>query len=795
MTRTPRQFRKTEHPTPVVLSLSALLLWLVASGLNAGELTLKSGLILRPGNVENLPGISLSAPPPTGAVPLSPFWMLEDGMRRYFVYNRQVAVANRDVELAQFERFELKQKRQPSIGPIQYVGPFLKTTPFNEYGHRTVSLLGPKGVPRDYFQGITQLRPQSCTVIGLNHEWEFSVATSSLTRQELVPLLRRCINLEKIEDRFAVVRFYQQAGLYELALEELAAIAKDLPDHKAACDERALEARQLLAKRLLGELQHRRAAGQHRLAVEALRTFPTDNLAADIVRELRRFQSEFTETDEKLARVRHLLGDLQAGLSKEQLQQVAPLRDEVMQQLDVETLPRLEGFLKLEKDETLSATEKLALAYSGWVVGDANATTDFNNAVRWWQARFHALQYLRANHPALRGPALADLAATEGVGVKTVEQLVRMLPPVLDTPGLQAGRVATIAVQDPGRSREGEDNPTAFRYSVLVPSEFNPHHTYPLIVALHEGGWTPERVLKWWGGDEASPLQSQRHGYIVIAPEYLPPKPGDPLPAPTDTIVWECLRDARRRFLIDSDRLFLSGHGRGAEAAFDVALARPDLFAGVIPISGGFLPDRDCKRLQENARLQAWYAVIGEFDFGLFDRHARFYESQMLNGGDVLVAQYKSRGHETFYSEIHRLFEWMELHRRSAEPKEFEFRSLRTTDVRLHWVRWSDATPLKAKGNIKLAAAPPKLAAPITLSARILAGETDKKTIMLGGRGAATIWLNGNLIDLDKKLIIKMADGQQKFSDFLKPEIEAVLEDFRQRGDRQRLHSVRIQID
>ena len=798
MTRTPRQFRKTEHSTPIAPRLTVLLLLLVVNGLNAGELTLNSGMILKPGTVENLPSISLSAPPPAGNVPLSQYWMLDDGMRRYFVGKRQLgAPPNRDVELAQFEHFELKQKRQPGgIGPLQYVGPFLQTTPFDQFGHRQVTLLGPKGVPKNYIQGITQLRPQSCTVIGLNHEWEFSVATNSLRREELVPLLQRCINLEKKEDRFAVVRFYQQAGLYDLAIEELTKIAEDLPDHKAECEERALEARQLLAKRLLMELQHRRAAGQHRLAVESLRAFPTDNLAADIVRELRRFQTEFSETDEKLERVRHLLGDLQAGLNKEQLEQVAPLRDEVLQQLDVETLPRLEGFLKLEKDESLSSTEKLALAYSGWVVGDANATTDFGNAVRWWQARFHALQYLRANHPSLRGPALAALTATEGVGVKTVEQLIRFLPPVIDTPGLQASRVATIAVHDPGRTREDDDSPTAFRYSVLVPPEFNPHHTYPLIVALHEGGWTPERVLKWWGGDEASPLQSQRHGYIVIAPEYLPPKPGDPLPAPTDTIVWECLRDARRRFLIDSDHVFLSGYGRGAEAAFDVALARPDLFAGVIPISGGFL-NRDCRVLRDNARLLAWYAVIGELDFGLFDKHAQFYENLMINGGDVLVAQYKSRGHETYYSEIHRLFEWMELHRRSAEPKEFvDFKTLRTTDVRMHWVRWSDATPGgKVKGPIKLAAAPAKATQPILLSARISAGETAVKNITLGGKGPVTVWLNANLIDLDKKLSIKMGDGQQKFNDFLKPEIEAVLEDFRQRGDRQRLHSVRIQID
>lgn len=778
--------RRTAFAWLSVLSLVALL---VARNGLAGELALKSGLRIQPGAVQPLSTISLNAPPAGAEFISYPFWMLDDGMRRYFVGHRQVVNANRDVDLATYEKFDNRLKRKGGSEVFDSVGPYRAVSPFNEFGHRDVSLLGRKGVPQTYLQGIAQLRPQSCTVTGLDHSWEFSIATTSLRREELAPLLRRCIDLERPEDRFRVVRFYLQAGLYDLAIEELDTIARDLPDQKAKCEADGIEARQLFAKRWLGELKHRRQAGQHRLFEKAITAFPTQNLGADILRDVRQLQTEVTETAEKIERVKHLLGDLQAGLNEEQMKQVAPLRDEINEQLDEETLPRLEAFLKLEKDDSLSQPEKLALAYSGWVVGAANATTELDNAIRWWQARFHVLQYLRATHPSLRGPAAAELTATEGVGTKTVEQLIPLLPPVLDTPGLQAGRVTELTVQDPGRTRE-DDDPKAIRYSVLVPPEFNPRHTYPLIVSLHEWGWTPERAVQWWGGSDASPLQSQRHGYIVIAPEYLPPKVGDPLPAPTDTIVWECLRDVRRRFLIDSDRVFLSGYGRGADAAFDVALARPDLFAGVIPISGGVIapksaPIRDHMMLRENARLQAWYVVLGEFDFGLFDRNANWLESQMQNGTDLLVSQYKARGHETFYSEIHRLFEWMELHRRPAEPKEFDFGSLRTTDLRLHWIRWSDSTP-KGKRPAK-----PK---PIALSARIQPGETRTKNILLTGHGLVTVWLNASLVDLDKRLTVTI-DGQKKFNDFLKPEIDAVLEDFRQRGDRQRLHSVRIQID
>ena len=46
------------------------------------------------------------------------------------------------------------------------------------------------------------------------------------------------------------------------------------------------------------------------------------------------------------------------------------------------------------------------------------------------------------------------------------------------------------------------------------------------------------------------------------------------------------LRDAMRRFNIDSDRIFVAGHFMGADAAWDLALAHPDMWAGAIIIGG-----------------------------------------------------------------------------------------------------------------------------------------------------------------------------------------------------------------
>ena len=69
------------------------------------------------------------------------------------------------------------------------------------------------------------------------------------------------------------------------------------------------------------------------------------------------------------------------------------------------------------------------------------------------------------------------------------------------------------------------------------------------------------------------------------------------------------LRDACRRFAVDTDRVFLSGHSMGGDAAWDIGLAHPDLWAGVIPIVGR-IADSYCTFYWENARNVPFYVVL-----------------------------------------------------------------------------------------------------------------------------------------------------------------------------------------
>ena len=77
-------------------------------------------------------------------------------------------------------------------------------------------------------------------------------------------------------------------------------------------------------------------------------------------------------------------------------------------------------------------------------------------------------------------------------------------------------------------------------------------------------------------------------------------------------LVLGCYRDACRRFAVDTDRVFLSGHSMGGDAAWDIGLAHPDLWAGVIPIVAK--SDRFCTFYRKNAKNLPFYFVCGELD-------------------------------------------------------------------------------------------------------------------------------------------------------------------------------------
>ena len=125
-----------------------------------------------------------------------------------------------------------------------------------------------------------------------------------------------------------------------------------------------------------------------------------------------------------------------------------------------------------------------------------------------------------------------------------------------------------------------------FRYLVQLPPEYDPYRRYPTIVTLHGAGTTATQQIDWWAG--ARTETGWRAGQADAARLHRHRARLDRRASETVRLLRP--RTRRRAELrcatpagdsrIDTDRVFLTGHSMGGDAAWDIGLAHPDLWAG-----------------------------------------------------------------------------------------------------------------------------------------------------------------------------------------------------------------------
>jgi pimeloyl-ACP methyl ester carboxylesterase len=300
-------------------------------------------------------------------------------------------------------------------------------------------------------------------------------------------------------------------------------------------------------------------------------------------------------------------------------------------------------------------------------------------------------------------------------------------------------------------------------------------------VTLSDAGISPEQMLDFWSGpgDKNSGRlgQAARHGFIVIAVDWREPHQFSyDYTAREHYAVLGSLRDACRRFSIDVDRVFLTGHGVGGEAAWDIAIAHPDLWAGVIPIAA--VADKFIGRYAANAEYLNWYVVAGELDSNKLGVDAVQLDRYMKPNSDVTVVEYQGRGYEPFNDEIQRMFEWMSLKQRKM-PKKISCVSMRPWDTFFWWI---EVEGLPSKSMVALWP-PPKNTRPAQIEGKRM--ETNKVTVNVQA-DKVTVWLTPELVDLNQKLVVELNGRAINPSNRnVRPDLTVLLEDVRTRADRQ----------
>ncbi|MEM9352704.1 MAG: peptidase [Planctomycetota bacterium] len=797
-----------QHATGQLMSLAAALSLLVLGSSAHGQtIRLRDGRLLE-GKVLALSGVAEPPVPTTsdkdGPPRSTPIVVVDDELRRTFI-PKLTYVEVVDQVPKKLVRIRLKHQVAGSGQEVVVVGPSLGITPFDNYGRRTYHMQLGDG-PLAVVQGITLLTPTYCRVEGLQGPkrqvvWDSRIATSSIPIDTLLDILRTAVDQTNLESRLQIVRFFLQAERYSDARRELQRIIAEFPEQEELTQQVA-QLQRLGADRILREVDLRREAGQHAWVRAVAQNFPTAKVSGPTLEKVREILQRYQRDDARIDGVRGQIETIAGKITDADHRKIAePVLQEVLAGLSHNTVGRLIAFSQLAGDESLTPEQRAALAITGWLLGPDLAEENLAAAVSLAEVRNAVREYLREPQPLERDKLLASMISMEGATVPNVAALLANMLPPLDAPDDAERGPGCYELTAPGLTEDGN-----FRYLVQLPLEYDPHRRYPLIYAMNGGFNSPLQELNFWAGrpaklanDREGPGEpgprngaAMRHGYITIAVEWQKPQQlAYEYSAREHAAALTCLRDAFRRFSIDTDRVYLTGHGTGGELAWDVGQAHPDLWAGVIPFVA--LGRKYIPHYWDNARHLPLYFVAGELDGRKMSQNAAVFDSylkRLSNPYDCTVVEFLGRGQEPFHDELPRLFDWMGRKQRGDAPQEFRCSTLRPWDNFFWWVECRELPPRLMrhpadnwdKRSIKTAEIEAKVLSPNRLRVRTPSEQT-------------VVWLRPGLVDFDKEIRVDV--NRKKVTSRrggLKPDLSVLLEDARTRADRQRPYWAKLTV-
>lgn len=726
--------------------------------------------------------------------------MIDDGLRRVFFNQFLIGPQIADAERAETE-FEIWQR--PLETPTRGAGNLVGIGPFDEFGHRTLSVRNAEGQVEHFAQGITKITPQYCevkTLAGVKpvREWTMRIATSAVNPEVIRGLLRKqVLNPDKPNEYLAIVEFYLQSRQYQRALNELELIWQATPELKPQFEPIRLRILAEYGRQILTEARARDEAGQTQLAVGMISALNKEEMPEELQVELAELQEEIAGRDQAVQQTRAKVAEfLQAYRSQPGVDpRTAEILLEFLSELETELRPsnvdRLAAFVRLSDDATMGAEQKTALALSGWLLGSNSVVENFAVAASLWPVRRLAREFLTTADAARREAILSELGELEGSDPKYLAPLLsQMLPPeqplLVGYTGKDPIRLS-FKLPIPAAKGGGDEE---IELVVHLPPQYDPYRRYPCILSL-PGSRAPEEQLVFWTGDynpvlELRQGQAARNGFVIASVDW---KSAGQITygfsAREHLLVLRAVRKLLRSFSIDADRVFLAGHFEGARAAYDIAVSHPDQFAGVIGVSGGM--GKYIDRYKDSRHLGVpVYCVLGErdqFKVSAIDSLNLWLGSKVYN--ETTLVEFQGRLAEEFFEEVPEIFKWCKVHKRTwpvaGQDFEMECKTLRPGD---NWFWFWEFRGIP-DNNIRY---PENWAErgldPLKITATLRANQPNLFRVGPSSAGAGgVLWLYPELVDFSKD--VQIAD-RGSFKGSVKPSRRTMLEDVRRRGDRQR---------
>lgn len=323
--------------------------------------------------------------------------------------------------------------------------------------------------------------------------------------------------------------------------------------------------------------------------------------------------------------------------------------------------------------------------------------------------------------------------------------------------------------------------------SMLIPATYQASKSYALVVCLHGYGFTGAEYLERWrarlGND-----------YLLACPTY---PSGAWFTRHAEELVLETIRQARRRYHVDPDRIFLTGMSNGGIGAWLIGMHHAPLFAGLAPMASGL--DNVLMPFLANLRNTPVYIIHGTKDQVMPVDLSRSIARELDALGYPHVYREHERehpiagGHYFPKEELPDLVAWFNSRRREPLPARLTLVRDASHFQPFNWVRLESTDPIAAFSEDLVD----------KRDERIKRREYAKIDAAIAGNNRIevtaervqrySLFLNDQLIDFSAPLTV-MTNGRLSFEGTVSLSVETLLRQARLRQDPERLFPVHLTI-
>jgi predicted esterase len=238
----------------------------------------------------------------------------------------------------------------------------------------------------------------------------------------------------------------------------------------------------------------------------------------------------------------------------------------------------------------------------------------------------------------------------------------------------------------------------AYKYAVFLPPQYglDKTHRWPLLVYLHGSGECGNDGIKQT--TTGLPFYISRHTARFPFITVMPQASRLWFRGEQAILVWEIIRATQREYRVDPDRVYLTGFSMGGYAAWELAIAQPDAFAGIVPVCGA-----GPKELVANiSHLPVW-AFHGAQDTNVPVSGSRAPIAALRKlGARPRYTEYPDQPHDCWdkaYS-TPELWSWLLRQRRKPPPRVIDYR-LPSGAARVWWLFVQAEADLPAPARIR----------------------------------------------------------------------------------------------